>query len=289
MRWVEARSYPVFVRLDPQYLTYRWQEDRWYYQSVIGLLPITPGDGRWVLHTPGGRQAPWQAGLWRCLARAAIRKDHAALGLDSWESKLANPARVAIAPQGAAEAHKQSWFQKVMAWGRNTVFGLTPGYDVKILESNGRGFQSFRDTIAAQNEEMIIAVAGQTVTTDGGAGFSNADVHKSIRSDLIQATAQGLAYTINTQGLPAYVAHVFGENRLGECPVVEWDTKPPKDQTAAAAALSMAGQAITQVREALRADGLELDTRALCAQYGIPLREQDAEERPDLRLVRGAA
>jgi hypothetical protein len=289
MRWVEARSYPIFVRLDPQYLSYRWQEDRWYYQSVIGLLPITPGDGRWVLHTPGGRQTPWQAGLWRCLARAAIRKDHAALGRDNWERKLANPARVAVAPSGSAESHRQSWFRKVMAWGMNTVFGLTPGYDVKLLESNGRGADSFAESIKAQNEEMIIAVAGQTVTTDGGAGFANADVHKSIRADLIQATAQGLSYTVNTQGIPAYVASVFGEDRLGECPAMAWDTTPPKDQTAAATALSMAGQAIITVREALVADGLELDTRALCSQYGIPLREPAVEDKPQLRIVGGAS
>lgn len=285
LRWVEARSYPVFVRLDPQFLTYVWNEDRWYYQSVIGLLPITPGDGRWVLHTPGGRQNPWQSGLWRCLARAAIRKDHASLGRDNWERKLANPARVAVAPNGASESHRQSWFQKVMAWGMNTVFGLTPGYDVKLLESNGRGYDSFLQTIKDQNDEMIIAVAGQTVTTDGGVGFSNADVHKSIRADLIQATSQGLAYTINTQGIPAYVASVFGEDRLDECPVINWDTTPPKDLTASATALSMAGQAITSIRKALEEDDLTLDTRAMCSQYGIPLYEAPADDKPEIRLV----
>lgn len=289
MRWVKARSYPVFVRLDPQFLTYRWQEDRWYFQSVIGLLPITPGDGRWVLHVPGGRQAPWQAGLWRCLARAAIRKDHAALGRDNWERKLANPARVAVAPSGSAEAHRQSWFQKVMAWGMNTVFGLTPGYDVKLLESNGRGADSFVETIKDQNNEMIIAVAGQTVTTDGGVGFSNADIHKSIRADLIDSTAQGLAYTLNTQGLPAYVAAVFGEDRLGECPIVSWDTTPPQDLTKTATALGAAGLAITQVREALAADGLRLDTRTMCSQYRIPILEPSADDRPAIRIVGEAA
>ena len=284
--WIEERDYPIFVRLDPQYLTYRWEQNTWYYNSIAGLLPISPGDGHWILHTPGGRQNPWQAGLWRCLSRAAIRKDHANLGRDNWERKLANPARVAVAPNGATEEHKQSWFQKVMAWGMNTVFGLSPGYDVKLLESNGRGYDSFKETILAQNEEMIIAVAGQTVTTDGGTGFANADIHKSIRADLIQATAQGLAYTINTQGIPAYVAATFGEDRLDDCPVMSWDTTPPKDQMSSATALSQAGQAMTTVRAALEEDGIKLDTRALCNQYGIPIVEESQEtENPPLRLV----
>lgn len=283
--WLEDRDYPIFVRLDPQYLIYRWEENTWYYQSIAGLLPIVPGDGHWLLHTPGGRQSPWQAGLWRCLARATIRKDHAALGRDNWERKLANPARVAVAPNGAAEEHKQSWFRKVMAWGMNTVFGLSPGYDVKLLESNGRGADSFKETIIAQNEEIIIAIAGQTVTTDGGMGFSNADIHKSIRADLIQATAQGLAYTINTQGIPAYVASIFGEDRLGDCPVMSWDTTPPKDQMTAANALNLAGQAMTTVKAALEENGLKLDVRAFCNQFGIPLIEESKEKKTPLRLV----
>jgi len=283
--WLEDRDYPIFVRLDPQYLIYRWEENTWYYQSIAGLLPIIPGDGHWLLHTPGGRQSPWQAGLWRCLARAAIRKDHAALGRDNWERKLANPARVAVAPNGAAEEHKQSWFRKVMAWGMNTVFGLSPGYDVKLLESNGRGADSFKETIIAQNEEIIIAIAGQTVTTDGGMGFSNADIHKSIRADLIQATAQALAYTINTQGIPAYVASIFGEDRLGDCPVMSWDTTPPKDHMTSANALNLAGQAMVTVKSALEENGLKLDVRALCNQFGIPLIEESKEKKTPLRLV----
>ncbi|MCH8084747.1 MAG: DUF935 family protein, partial [Myxococcales bacterium] len=176
---VIGREYPVFVRLDPEFLWYRWSENQWYYRSIAGNLPVIPGDGRWILHMPGGRVAPWQHGLWRAIGRAYIRKEHALHHADNWEAKLANSARVAVMPQGASEEQKDSWFASVMSWGVNTVFAMTPGYDVKLLESNGRGYEAFKQTIEDQNNEFIIAVAGQTVTTDGGTGFSNADVHKS--------------------------------------------------------------------------------------------------------------
>jgi hypothetical protein len=277
---VAGRAYPVLVRLDPEFLVYRWNENRWYFRSIAGLLPITPGDGKWILHIPGGRNAPWQTGLWRAVGRAFIRKEHASLHRDNWQSKLANPARVAVAPQGASETQKQSWFQKVMAWGVNTVFGLTPGYDVKLLESNGKGADSFNDTIEDSNNEIIIAVAGQTVTTDGGAGFQNSDIHKSIRADLIKATAEGLAYTINTQGLPAWVETVWLppdatdeeiDAALAESPTVEWDVAPPRDRKVEADALLALGNAITAWRSALAGTGQDVDVTMIAAHFGIPL------------------
>ncbi len=268
---VEGRDYPVFVRLDPQFLEFRWSENRWYYRSVAGPIQITPGDGRWMLHTPGGRQAPWQNALWKCIGRAFIRKEHANLHKDNWEAKLANPARVAVSPAGAGEEQAQSWWRAVMAWGVNTVFGLRPGYDVKLIESNGRGFDSFVKTIADQNNEMIIAVAGQTVTTDGGAGFANADIHKSIRADLIKETADGLAYTLNTQGLPVFIATRFGPDALDVGCVMEWDVTPPKDRTSEAQALVSVAQAVTQLTDAFAAHGKKLDVDALAVRFGVPL------------------
>lgn len=292
---IEGRDYPVFVRLDPEFLEFRWTENRWYFRSIAGLLPITPGDGRWILHTPGGRLAPWQHGLWRAIGRAFIRKEHASLHKDNWEAKLANPARVAIAPQGSTEAQKESWFRRVMAWGVNTVFGMTPGYDVKLLESNGRGYESFNKTIADQNAEMIIAVAGQLVTVDGGAGFQNSDIHKSIRADLIKKTADGLAYTLNTQGIPPFIAARWGEDALERSPVVEWDVTPPKDRSSEAQALVSVAAAITQLTEALSTHGKALDVVALCTRFGVPIAENEAPPPSSadgdrhLELVREAA
>ena len=269
---VAGRDYPVFVRLDPEFLRFSWSENRWYFRSVAGEIPITPGDGRWVLHTPGGRMAPWQHGLWRAIGRAYITKEHAREHRDNWEGKLANPARVATAPMGAEETQRLSWFRQVMAWGVNTVFALTPGYDVKLLESNGRGADSFRETIREQNEEMIVTVAGQTVTTTGGTGFANADVHKSIRADLIKQTADDLAYTINTQGLPIWIVTRFGEDALEDGAAVEWDVTPPKDRNSEASALVTTANAVTLLTEALEGHGLEPDIEKICDRFGVPVR-----------------
>jgi hypothetical protein len=280
---VEGRDHPVLVRLDPQFLRYQWYENQWYYNATVGRLPITPGDGRWVLHCPGGRIAPWQTALWRAIGRAYVRKEHAAMHRDNWEGKLANPARVAMAPQGAAEPQKQAFWQQVMAWGVNTVFGVTPGYEVKLIESNGRGWESFNETIAQQNTEYVIAIAGQTVTTDGGAGFQNSDIHKTIRADLIKDTGDGLAYTINTQCIPAFVMRRWGEAAILNKPCsVEYDVTPPKDRNQEASALTQIATAVTALNDALSVHGIQVDVAQLCSRFAVPvLGDGDGDGKPD--------
>lgn len=278
---VKGRSYPVFIRLEPENLRYRWHENRWYYVSTVGLIPITPGDGRWILHTPGGRIAPWQNGLWRAVGQAWIDKQQARMHKANWEGKLANPARVAVAPQGSTEKQKQAWWRAVMAWGVNTVFGITPGYDVKLLEGNGVGYECFLETIKNSDRDMVIALTGSTVLVDGGTGFANADVHAAIRADLIKETADSLAYTLNTQGIPQWVLEHFGEDGLVESALVEWDITPPSDRTKDAAAMAQAATAITAIKQALQGSRHELDVSVFTQRFGVPTRYTPANTNDD--------
>jgi hypothetical protein len=279
---IEGADYKVMRRLEPEYLRYRWNEDRWYYASLAGLLPITPGDGRWILHLPGGSTSPWNNGLWMALGRAVIAKEHAFLHRENYSGKLANPARVAVSPQGASEDHAQAWFQKVMAWGINTVFGMKPGYDVKLVESNGRGYDIFADTIATSNQEIIIALGSSPMLVDGGTGFANADVHKSIRADVIKEIADGLAHTINTQGIPPDVNEQEGAEALDVAPMVEWDVTPPKDLKAEAESLSAAAKAVEDWDRVLKARGKTLDDTMIETRFGVPIAgDEDGDGNPD--------
>lgn len=265
--YTEGCDEPTFVRLDPEFLRYRWAEDKWYYLSTVGALPITPGDGRWVLHTPGGYLQPWRGGLWPSLGRAYVAKEHAYLYRENYSGKLANPARVAVSPAGASEEQQEGFFKRVMAWGLNTVFGLPPGWDVRLLESNGRGYDVFKQTIESSDREFMIGLAGQIVTVDGGAGFANADIHATIRSDLIQGDAQGLAATINIQGLRPLINRLYGSKARA---TVAWDTRPPVDLTAEATAISAAAKAITDANAALESYGMRVEAVEMATRFKIP-------------------
>ena len=267
---VVGRPYPVFCRLDPEFLRYQRSENTWYYQSIAGTLPVTPGDGRWVLYTLGGRVNPWQYGIWPAIATPWVDKLHARSYDNNWLGKLANPARVAQSPNAATEAQREGWFNAVGSWGVNTVFEAEPGYEVKLVESNGRGHDAFENTIVRSDREIVVGITGQEVTTDGGAGFQNGDLFKSIRADLIQETADTLAHCLNTQGIPIVIASQYGIVRsLYNIASVSWDVTPPQDRMAAAKALSETAKAIDSISEALAKRGLTADITPLLSGTGL--------------------
>lgn len=279
---VDGRDFPVFRRLEPEFLRWRWIEGRWYYNSIIGPLPITPGDGRWVLHTPGGAIAPWNCGLWPSLGRAFINKEHAMNHRSNYSGKLANPARAAIAPSGATEDQRVGFLSSLIQWGVNSVFELPPGWDVKLIESKGEGTKVFQDEIDTCDKESAVSIAGQQVTVDGGAGFSNMDIHRAIRADIIKDTADGLAHTINTQGTPQFVARRYGVGKLDKGAMLEWDVARPRDLKAEADCLLSAANAIGQLREQLAGYNRELDINEFATRFSIPVKgDADGDGAPD--------
>lgn len=310
---VKGRDFPILVRLEPEHLYYQWNEDRWYYRSVASNLAVTPGENGWILHVSGGRTAPWQDGLWPALGRAFVIKEHALLNRQNFSNKLANPARVAQAPNGATEEQEQGLLQALIRWGVNTVIQLPVGWEAKILESTGGGWQVFGKDIETADNESMITLAGQVVTVTGGSGFANADIHKTIRADLIRETADALAHTLNTQGIPQWmISQGKIDVLLSDPPRVSWDTDPPKDRLTEAQAYKAAAKAITALNEALepkaepapmpppgfggpdegdtmpappppeepKQSGLSLDIEEMCRKFGIPVTESDDSE-PD--------
>ena len=282
---VKGRDYPVLVRLDPEFLQYVWTENRWYYLSRVGRIPITPGDGRWVLHIPNGRIAPWRWGLWPALGRSFINKEHAISTRAGFIASVANPARVIESTMGSTQQERRSFFAHVLRWGPNTVLELPVGWKASLLELTGRAWEVFQSEIETSDQEIMIALAGQITSTTGGTGFSNEEMPRAIRSDLIKASGENLAYTINTQGLPQFVLSRWNETELDAGTMVEWDTAQPKDLEAQARTMGTLAAALTALEAYLGPTDKEVDFVQIAQQYGIPLR---ARTRPSLAVVKPA-
>ena len=280
---IEGREHPLLVRLDPQFLRFYPATSEWIFDSVAGPLRITPGDGRWVLHTPGGRLNPWQYGIWPAMGAAYIRKVHAQLARSNYVVKLANPARVAYSPLGSSEVEKAGYLEQIISWGLNSVFELPPGYDVKLLESAGTGHEVFEAEIEASHQEYQVGLTGQLVTTEGGAGFSNTSVGERIQGQLIKASSEGMAHTINSQILPHWALKINPDLQVNELPRVAWDISPPSDLASKADTLTKLGGAVDQLQLTMSSWATQqkanhpdkvvptLDVLSLFRQFGVPL------------------
>lgn len=276
---VQGRNFPVMVRRLPQNLWYLWQKNQWFYRSVAGLIPIVPGlpdeyGHSWLFYTPGGRVTPWNYGLWPALGRSFIAKEHSFYARQNYIAKLANPARVAETPIGATEVQRQGLLQDIIAWGLNTVFELPIGWTVKLLESNGRGFEVMQADIDTCNKEYATALCGNTVMMDGGVGFQNADIFRMMSENLVRQTAESLAHVVNTQALPFFIASRWGEDALQNAVAVEYDTTPPQDKKVQADTFVSLGNGLKALAEGLALHGRTLNVDEIAARFGIPMTQQ---------------
>lgn len=274
---VPGRHYPVLERKDPEFLYYRWSTNTWHMRSNAALLDIDPGQGNWVLHLQGPRIAPWQSAKWHALGRSWVRKDQAQHLKQNWMWKLANAARVAVSPKGASKDMRNNWFKQVASWGINTTFSVVNGWDVKLIESNGRGWEGFDTSIKDSNEDFMIGLAGQLVSITGGTGFSSEDLYASVRYDLIREVAVPLGYTISTQILPWYTYLNFPEE-MDDSPCLEFEVKKPSDLTAEASIYTALGAGLQALQEVAATAGLAIDVAKFFQKFGIPTTELSEDE-----------
>lgn len=282
---VKGRDYPVLVRRFPQNLYYIWTQNQWYYRSIIGLIPITPGvpdasGNSWVLHIGGGRLAPWNNGLWNTLGRSYINKTQSLFARQSYEMKHSHPARVATAAIGATEEERQGMLSGLIRWALNAAFALPVGWDIKLIESNGQGIQIYDQSIKNYNEEIATALCGSSVMLQGTAGFSNMDVFRVVQTDLIRTTSDAWDHTVNTQILPPFIGRRWGVDALRNATRIETDVSAPKDRQVEATTLVTLGNAIKGLVESIQSAQLAagtpadkiitLDVEELLARFGVP-------------------
>lgn len=281
----DGARYPVLVDLDNQYLRYLPGEDRWQYQGWGKVYDVCPGDGVWVLHS-NGLVDPWRRGLWSSLGYDQVSEDGAGLARDGFVWKFGNPFVIAKAPTGAAEEQKVRFWTGVIDWVMGFA-GVTPGYDVELIEAKGEGSKVFSDAEARVERRAMIAIAGQLVTTTGGVGFANAEIFQTIASHLVARTAQDLCTTLNEQAIPHVLRWAVEAGLLSPRDrelLLAYDTTPPQARKAEAEAITAVAASVKALVEA----GFKPDRAEYTARFRLPV-EAAPRPAPEVGAALGAA
>lgn len=263
----EGRVLPRIVNKQPRYLRYDWNARGWMLDTQDqNLIPITPGDGKWVMFTPYGERRPWAYGAWRSVALWWLLKQYAFTDWARYSEVRGKGILAGTMPEskaGDVQARKDL-AADLADLGDETSVALPPGYDLKLVESTANTYQTFEKQIQMADEGIAVAILGQNLTTRVSSGsHAAAKVQNEVRSDLRRGDAGSISTTLRDQQIVYWAEWNFGNADLAPYP--KWQTEPPQDLVQTADTFQKVAGALPALTEA------GADARAILEQFGIPL------------------
>lgn len=252
---------------------------RWIVRTAdAGDVEVVPGDGQWVLHTPGDPKRPWSIAPWRAVARWWLLIQYARQDITRYGERAAG-IMVAMPPAPAPGAKVDDTDRKVQKrhlaedlteLGRNGSIVLPAGWDAKLVQATANTHRVYIDQCALAQAGIAIALRGQNLTTEvKGGSFAAASVHASVERTLLAADANARAVTMHDQVLVPWARYnLRGGAAAAPWPV--WDTTPPEDLAATSQAWNGALDAMGKATQL----GLEIDEQAVARRFRMPLRKR---------------
>lgn len=278
IRWEEdeahgGRLLPRLEVKDPRWLRYDQQSREWRL-TVAGSqgfaseeITITPGDGKWILFTPGGKHRPWDHGCYRALGLWVLLKEYAK---QDWAfvSEKHGIAQSVITGTGGTQAQRDQMLADVKRKGRNLGFMLPEGFKYDLIEAQASTGEIFARQIAAADTGIAVTIQGNNLTTQISAGDGSkaaASEHGKVSLGRTKADAETLSTCIHDGALTWWALYNFADAALAPWPV--WDCRPLEDQKDRAAALQMLGQFVAQASSA----NTPVDFHALLLEFDVPM------------------
>lgn len=265
----------------PRHLRYDSHAREWRVQTQSGEIAIAPGDGSWILYTPGGRERPWSHGAWRAIARWWLLKKYA---LTDWarHSEQAGGLKVATTESGN-ENDRRKLAADLKAMGASAAVALPNGWKLDIVEVAANTFQTFQAQVDSANAAIAIALVGQNLSTEvRGGSFAAAEVHQKVAHAVLRGQSETLSTCLHDQVLRWWALYNFGSAEVAPWP--SWSTDPPSDHAALAKTHSIVVSTLTAAHD----KGLRLDVAAMCEEFGIKLADDAAKFGPWDEQVRPA-
>lgn len=254
------REIPRIHAKDPRHLRYDFNLNSWFLkiaaENGIGYeeIEITPGDGRWGLFMPGGREKPWNHGIWKALTRWSNIKLQSIRDWALHGEKHGNAITVLKTPKlepdsGIAplsEPERQVIANKLANMGRNASMVTPAGCELDLVESTARTFETFKELISEANNETAMAILGQNLTSEATSGTGNsAAVHMDVAFAIIALDNESWSTEYHTNVLIPYAK--INKGSSAKAPWVKRDTDGPRARQERAAEIMTLSQGVSTI------------------------------------------
>ncbi len=264
---------PQPVVWHPRYTYYHWLFRCYVAITQDGQVPITPGDGHWILHAPHGAERGWMRGAVWSIAPWWLARNYALRDWARYSERHGMPIIKAKTPAAADPASIAAFRGAVATLGQESVVQVPQGvepqysYDLELMEATDQGWMGFHQLIEQCNTEITLSIMGQNLTTEVKEGsFAAARVHADVRQSLLQSDARALERTIRQQIARPFALMNWGRPEIA--PVTEFELDPYEDAATVAKTFQSFAQAVYQLRQAGKQIG---NLRELAAGFGLDI------------------
>jgi hypothetical protein len=268
----------------PLYTYYHWLYRCYVAITQDGQVPVTPGDGSWILHAPHGAYRGWMRGSVWSIAPWWLSRNYALRDWSRYSERHGMPMILAMTPAASDPAQSSQFKQAMSTLGQDTVVQLPQGvepqysYGLELLEATDQGWQGFHQLIEQCNTEITLAIMGQNLTTEVKEGsFAAARVHADVRQTLLEADARALERTIREQIAKPFAMVNWGRPEIA--PVTKWNLDPYEDSHT----MAQTFQAFATAYAAMRKSGKEIQNiEKLAEDFGLRLHLGDITDVPPI-------
>jgi len=283
--WEQDRSGAWVPRLrpwHPMHIYWRWDLRQYTVITQEGVVPILPGDGKWVVLTYA-RTRSWMRGAVRCLGLEDAVRTYAVRDWARYSEKHGFPIVGLKVPLASSETQQtRDMVDEVMSLGSEGLIVLPQSerqgasYDATLIEPRDTAWQAFERLIERCDADVSLAILGQNLTSEvTGGSFAAAQVHDRVRTDYLEADSALIASALRAQLAVPWAQFNYGRPELA--PTARWDASPPSDRGDEASSLGAAGDAVRSWQEA----GADVDVDALADRFGVPLRSRAVDAEPE--------
>lgn len=255
---------PVLRPWHPRFTYYHWELRHYIAISQDGQIPITPGDGKWVLHAPFGEYRGWIRGAIRACAEPWLMRHWAFRDWARYSEKHGIPITKAMAPAASDEVQRDNFEKAVAQLGSESTILLAQGvdgsnsYDIQFAEPQDNSWQSFPGLIDRCDMSIVLAILFQNLTTEvNGGSFAATTAHMDIRQGGLEFDNNAWRYTIRQQIARPFCEFNFGDPRLA--PWTKYDVTPRDEFISNADMFNKFGTAV----EVLRRGGVQFTAPGL--------------------------